>query len=57
MTKKIYNQPSAKVIELDSTDMIAASAPSEIKMTKEEAQNYDSENTPNVSSDIWGSQW
>lgn len=57
MNKKEYKQPSMKVIEIDSNDIICGSPgdPSRMRLLDEEVQ--DAQKPASVSSDIWGTQW
>lgn len=55
MNKKIYKQPSLKVIELDGNAILAGSnEPSAISITDD---YVDEEPQGGVPSDIWGKQW
>lgn len=55
MNKKIYKQPSAKVIRLENTDIICTS-PSTMSLN-EDVGEYGENERPGVSRDIWGIQW
>lgn len=56
MNKKEYKQPSLKVIEIDSNDIICGSPgdPSPMSLYDD---YIDEEPQGGVSSDIWGKQW
>lgn len=55
MIKKIYKQPSLKVIELDGNAILAGSnEPQTLSITDD---YVDEEPQGGVPSDIWGKQW
>lgn len=56
MNKKIYMQPSMKVIELETTDIICTSGFSARKFD-EEVEDYDAADRGGVSRNKWGTQW
>lgn len=53
MVKKIYKRPSAKVVKIDASALLADS-PSAFSLNKEEV---DEERPDDISDDIWGKQW
>lgn len=53
MVKKIYKRPSAKVVKIDASALLAGS-PSAFSLNKEEV---DEERPDDISDDIWGKQW
>lgn len=57
MNKKTYKQPSLKVIQLDSNDIICTSPgePSRMRLLNEEVR--EEQKPESVSNDIWGTQW
>lgn len=56
MNKKEYKKPSLKVIEIDSNDIICTSGPSTMSLN-EDVGDYGEDERPDVSRDIWGTQW
>lgn len=55
MAKKIYKQPSLKVIELDYADIIATSTGIQTFSLIDE--DIDDSQQNSISDDIWGKQW
>lgn len=56
MNKKAYIKPSLKVVQLDNTDIICTSGPSTMSLN-EDVGDYGEDERPDVSRDIWGTQW
>ena len=54
MNKKIYNQPSMKVIELESNDILAGSDPTPKKIFDDPVEEYQGEGEAPSG---WGVQW
>lgn len=58
MNKKIYNQPSMKVIELEGNDILAGSnIPSAFNLNDDQVDNYDDHEHEVETRDVWGTQW
>ena len=58
MKKKTYKQPSMKAVEFESTDILAGSNELRaLKLHKEYVIDYEEEEHPDISEEIWGSQW
>lgn len=57
MIKKIYKQPSLKVIELDGNAILAGSNEPSALNINEDVGEYGEDERPGVSRDIWGTQW
>ena len=58
MNKKIYKQPSMKVIGLESSDMLAGSnKPSVFSLNEDAVDNYSDHEHEVDTHDVWGVQW
>lgn len=57
MNKKTYKQPQLKVVQLDNSDIICASPDPRGLSINEDVGDYEEEERPDVSRDIWGNQW
>lgn len=58
MNKKIYIQPSLKVIELEITDILTGSIPPRVfRIMNDEVDEYEKHTHDVDTRDVWGKQW